>query len=225
MTVISAVLPSLERPAGCLRALDSLRATTAGHDIEIVVVLDEPDTASQTAIEARDDVRALVVSAEYRGWPGRKFCQGYRACRLASDLILTVADDVEFLPGWLEPALALVEDHAVVGLYDGQPRAVGILSLIQRTWIEQEQDGYLCYPWYRVWFGEVERALRARGVGQYALSKRSLINHYHPGIGKGPDDAIYRLASNWHVQDEATFCRRRAAGWPIDEPALEGPPC
>jgi GT2 family glycosyltransferase len=221
--VISAVLPSLDRTAGCLRAIDSLRATTAGHDIEIVVVLDAPDVASQAALAGRADVQALVVGAEYRGWPGRKYNAGYRRCRPESDLLLTVADDVEFLPGWLEPALALSESNAVVGLYDGQPRAVGILSLIQRTWIENEQDGYLCYPWYRVWFGEVERALRADQVWQYALSKRSRIEHYHPGIGKGPDDAIYALASNWHVQDEETFRRRRAAGWPADEPALEGP--
>lgn len=223
--MISAVLPSLERPAGCLRAIDSLRATTAGHDIEIVVVLDAPDVASQEALAGRADVQVLVLGAEYRGWPGRKFCQGYRRCRPESDLILAVTDDVEFLPGWLEPALALAENHAVVGLYDGEPRSVGILSLMQRTWIENEQAGHVGFPWYRVWYGEVEQALRADQMWQYALSRQSRIEHYHPGVGKGPDDAIYALASNWHVQDEATFRRRRAAGWPADEPALDGPPC
>lgn len=222
--MISAVLPSLDRSAGLLRALDSLRATTAGHDIEIVVVLDAPDTDSQSEMRARNDVQTVVVGPEYRGWPGRKYNTGYRCCRPESDLILTVADDVEFLPGWLEPALELAGSHAVVGMYDGQPRAVGILSLIRRTWINDEQAGLLTFPWYRVWFGEVERALRAKEQGQYALSYESRIEHYHPGVGKGPDDDIYRLASNWHRQDEDTFRRRRAAGWPADEPALDGPP-
>ena len=222
--MISAVLPSLERPAGLLRAINSLRATTVGHDIEIVVVLDAPDTASQAAMRERTDVQTLVVGAEYRGWPGRKFNVGYRCCRQESNLILAVSDDIEFMPGWLEPALAFSNTHAVVGLYDGEQRAIGILPLTWRSWIESEQGGFLAFPWYRIWFSEVEQAVRARDAKQYALSKQSRIEHYHPGTGKGPGDAIYDMACNWQTQDEETFRRRRAAGWPADEPALDGPP-
>ena len=217
--MISVVLPSRDRPAGVLRSIHSLLATAPNQEFEIVVVLDEPDAASHEAVRAALPQAAIVtVGADHLGWPGKKFNAGYRATH--GEWVLCATDDIEFKAGWLEGALALAETYSVIGLFSDEPQGHGaaMLFLMRRDYVETVQRGYLAPPFYRVWYSDMEVAQRARALDQYADLQEPALVHHHPGLGRGVDDHIYELAMNYVSQDEATYRRRKAAGYPDPDP-------
>ena len=221
--MISVVLPSRDRPDGLLRSINSLLATMPGQELEIVVVLDEPDAASHEAVRAAalPQVSVVTVGADHLGWPGKKFNAGYRATR--GEWILSATDDIEFKAGWLEGALALAETYSVIGLFSDEPQGHGaaMLFLTRRDYVETVQRGYLAMPFYRIWYSDMEVAERARALDQYADLQEPALTHHHPGLGVGVDDHIYQLATQYVGQDEATYRRRKAAGYPDPDPECE----
>jgi len=156
------------------------------------------------------------VSDAYLGYPGRKFNVGYQ--HTAGEWIVTGTDDIEFLPGWLEDALAIGETYAVVGLHD-QARGTAMLFMLRRDYIDGEQRGRICFPWYHVWYSDIEIMQRAKLLGQYESVQAMSVRHYNSALpGGDPEDNLRRIVSVWASHDEATWKRRKAAGYPDPDP-------
>jgi len=210
---VSIIIPSRDRPAGLLRAIKSLRATQGAHKPEIIVVLDEPDTASQEAMAARDDVQVIVVGPEFLGRPQDKYNVGYQAA--TGDWIVAFADDCEMISDdWIDLCLA-VDKGGFVGLYDGVHHlwSFATLHMASRRYIEEKMDGRLGIPQYHVWWADTEWADRARDNDVFVVCEAARFNHYHPANRTAETDPIYALAGNWREEDERTYTERKKRGW------------
>lgn len=212
---VSIIIPSRDRTAGLVRAIESLRATQGRHQPEIVVVLDGGDEESQRVIAARDDVVMVIAGQgdEYLGRPQDKYNLGYKAA--TGNWIVTFADDCEMVSdNWIDHCLD-VDKGGFVGLYDGvHPSwSFATLHMASRRYIEEQMNGMLGIPAYHVWWADAEWADRARDNGVYVVCEQARFNHYHPANSTGKTDPIYKLAGDWREQDEKTYSRRRKRGW------------
>lgn len=211
---VSIIIPSRDRTAGLQRAIRSLRATAGDqHELEIIVVLDEPDALSQEAMAAEEGVQVIVVGPEYLGRPQDKYNIGYAAS--TGEWIVTFADDCEMISdGWIDNCLA-VNKGGYVGLYDGVhlPWSFATLYMASRQYIDSVMRGQIGLPEYHVWWADSEWADRARDAGAFVICEQARFMHYHPANSTAESDPIYALAGNWREEDERTYARRKKRGW------------
>ena len=67
---VSVVIPTRDRPHLLVRAISSVQAQTV-TDIEIIVVIDGPDTVTEAAMGKAADPRMRVLQLQNRGGPSR----------------------------------------------------------------------------------------------------------------------------------------------------------
>lgn len=219
MTRVSVIIPSRDRAAGLVRAIRSLRATAGDqHELEIIVVLDEPDVTSQEAA-AKEAVQVIIAGPgdAYLGRPQDKYNLGYAAS--TGEWVVTFADDCEMLSdGWIDECLK-VNRGGMVGLSDGgmNPSWACILWMATREYIDTVMRGYFGLPWYNVWWADVEWCHRAQRAGVYAPCTSIKMTHHHQARGFA-DDAIYALARELTPADEDTFTRRAKRNFEDDLP-------
>jgi glycosyltransferase involved in cell wall biosynthesis len=92
---VSVVIPTLGRPELVTRAVRSALAQTVA-DIEVIVVVDGPDDATDTALAAIHDERLRVVALPERGGGSNARNAGARLARAPWTALLD--DDDEWLP-------------------------------------------------------------------------------------------------------------------------------
>lgn len=217
---ISFIIPSRDRPEGLRRAIDSIIATRGQHEVEIVVVLDEPDQASVAAVSSYEDVKVVITGPgdAYLGKPQDKYNLGY--AQTTGDWIVTGADDITFdTPNWIDECLR-INKKGYVGLSDGgqDPNWVCVLVMASRQYIDTVMRGYVGLPWYHVWWADVEWAERARRAGAYAPCTTIKLTHYHWLRGNAASDKIYELAQRLVAEDQVTYTRRAERGFRDDLP-------
>ncbi|MGH3737029.1 MAG: glycosyltransferase family 2 protein [Micromonosporaceae bacterium] len=120
---VSVVIPTYARPALVTRAVRSALAQTLG-DIEVIVVVDGPDDATETALAALGDPRVRVVGLPEQGGAPHARNAGVRAA--AAPWTALLDDDDEWLPDKLAVQLALAGDAPV-------PLPIVSSRLINRT--------------------------------------------------------------------------------------------
>ena len=218
----SVLVPSRDRVRGLSRVIENVLLTTAGHDVEIIPVVDEPDTESIRLVESAGPlVRPVIVDASYLGRPQAKYNAGYTASR--GEWIVTGADDITFdSNSWLDAALN-VNRKGWVGLYDGVHELWAFATLIMATrqYLDTVMKGKVGLEWYHVWFADMEHSARAQQVGAYVVCPDARFTHHHRAYDSAQDDHIYELASTWYVEDDVTFQRRSRKHFPDPEPGFE----
>jgi glycosyltransferase involved in cell wall biosynthesis len=100
--LVSAVIPTIGRPAHVLEAARSALAQTL-QDIEVVVVVDGPDAATAAALGEIDDPRLRVLELPARRGPGGARNAGVAAAR--AEWVAFLDDDDLWLPPKLERQL------------------------------------------------------------------------------------------------------------------------
>jgi glycosyltransferase involved in cell wall biosynthesis len=210
--MISVIIPSRDRPEQLLRAIQNVRDTTPELDVEIIAVVDEPDTVSQEAAY-HAGVRVVVMPPTYvHGNPQQKFQAGYEAA--LGDWIVSGSDDILFAEGWLKAALAW-PNKGYVGLCEDYFKSdLAVLVMASRDYIETVMGGEFGLPYYHVWFSDCEWRDRAIAAGVYTVCPEARFEHLHYLFGKGPRDGVAALSEQFHREDEATYIRRLAAGFP-----------
>src|SRR5215467_957827 len=120
---ISVVIPTFDRPALVMRAVRSTLAQTL-HDIEVIVVVDGPDDATESALATISDPRLRVVTLSDQGGAPNARNVGVREARAPWTAFLD--DDDE----WLPHKLAIQSDLAKTA---GVPMPIVACRLINRT--------------------------------------------------------------------------------------------
>ncbi|HEX8648028.1 MAG TPA: glycosyltransferase family 2 protein, partial [Thermoleophilaceae bacterium] len=105
--VVSAVIPTVARPAHVVAAVRSALAQTL-REIEVVVVVDGPDAATAAALGEVGDPRLRVVELPARGGPGGARNAGVAAAR--GEWVAFLDDDDLWAPRKLELQLAAARE-------------------------------------------------------------------------------------------------------------------
>jgi hypothetical protein len=134
--------------------------------------------------------------------------------------IFITGDDVRFHPGWLDHAqhIAALTGAHVVGTNDwGNPRVMagehGTHLLIRRSYIEEQGaswdgPGVVCHEGYRHNYVDDEIVTVAKQRGVWVSAPGSVVEHFHPMLGKAADDETYRLGAKSAGKDFTTHRNR-----------------
>jgi hypothetical protein len=212
------------RPKMFQQALQSLKETTFGYDIETVAVIDN-DPASARIAE-HYDVDMIDYSPQKRGalWAWNRalsFTEGY--------LLVPAGDDQLFYKNWLKHAIeshrTRVEGYGVVGMndlaYNGNTQ-LATMFLFDRAYCKEVMGGTFAPPMYHYYNIDSEWNEKAKMLGKFYWDERSKVEHLHSAHGKRPVDALdlEKQYAGWMEVDNRTFEDRKARGFPIEWESL-----
>lgn len=205
------LVPVLRRPHRVRPLLDSVeRATPQPHR---VVFIPDPDDVTEIVELEAQQAEFMSVAGNY----SVKINAGIRATD--EPLIFIGADDLDFKPGWLEAAAALLDDRiAVVGTQDlCNPRVIAgqhaTHFLVARWYVEEcgtiDEPGKLLHEGYPHEYTDDELIGTARKRGAWAFAADSVVEHLHPLAGKAPNEGLYLDARRRLAQGRPIYNRRR----------------
>jgi glycosyltransferase involved in cell wall biosynthesis len=219
--IVSILLATMGRPEKAEAFVHGVKATTEGHDVEIVAAIDGPD-------EHADRLRALgcVVdhSPELRG---SSAAWNAALKHATGDLLVLAADDLEWQPGWLDAALAKLAEFpdgwGLVGFNDGHwGPELSTHYLMSRRFVVEVLGGVVAWDCYRHSFNDREANARAQAAGRYAWCEDARVYHRHWIFGDRPQDQTDTRLLGEHGESQRVFDQRAAAGFPNDyEPVVE----
>lgn len=208
------VVPVLRRPHRVAPLMESLRATVDERDATLLFVTDPDDDAEIAEIDRLSGDRM-----DHAGSYAAKVNAAYRAT--SEPLIFLAADDVEFLPGWLDAAAARMERRGVgvVGTNDlSNPRVVAgrhaTHSLVAREYADArgtiDRRREVLHEGYRHNFCDDELLGTARRRQAYAWARDSHVRHLHPNFHPAVvRDEVYEIGQAAFEADRAVYQRRR----------------
>lgn len=222
MDSIAVLLPTLNRPAGLKRVLESLRATTP--EGTAIMVATDPDDAQAREIAETYEAYHCTCNEARRG-PAYGWNTALSAIPHKMIYVLG-ADDLIFNTGWYETSLKALEyrlnGSGLVGFNDERKNGDeknATHYLMSRDFIIHYHGGVMAVPHYRSWGVDPETCERARRAGKYYWCKDVSVTHDWHGYDKDADET-YRLARPTWNADLELYEKRRVAGFPDDFPAV-----
>jgi GT2 family glycosyltransferase len=210
--VIAALIPTLHRPAGLWRVLQSLEDTAP--DVVRVVATDKDDrTAREIALTFNC---TIAVCRDNRGGCAHAWNTALMAYPDA-DIYVLGADDAIFTAGWLEAALRALDDIGGDGLigFNGQWKdsVMSFHYLMTRKFMIEHHGGVAAVPHYFTWGVDTEACKRAMRAGKYKKAMDAIVLH----DWQGPDgDETYRMGAERRRETKKIYGGRAKHGFPDD---------
>ncbi len=214
---IVVVVPVYRRPHRIQPLLASFNASNS--EARLLFVASPEDKEELVALDGHDH---LVMEGRRRSgdWAA-KINHGYR--NSTEDWIVCCGDDVHFHPRWDHHILlkAQLTGARVIGTSDMNPAAdrKGIYSphpAIHRSYADQlgtvDGPGLIMCEQYDHNFPDRELAATAIQRGEWAFSRRAVLEHLHPAFSTMPTDATYKLGARQFGRDSRLF-RQRTRLW------------
>ena len=212
---VSVIIPSRGRPEQLRCCIRGLLATTRNHNVEVIAVIDQcPESAA-----ALQGMPVKVLSnSEHQGATA---CWNQGSLVATGKILVLGADDLVFFKGWLDAALATLEEmggSGMVGFNDGitPEHAFSPHHMMTRDFIARYMNGCFVIPCYKHQYVDLEATARARRAGKYKWCEGAYVEHRHHAHGLADIDEVYRLGNSYKEADREVFLARQAAGWPND---------
>jgi hypothetical protein len=217
------IVPSRGRPDR-LAAMLAATLGLSGMDTDVAVCLDDDDVPPYEQVSLDTDMRVSWHAGPrdtVAGWTNTVAAAQagyYRALASLSD------DHVPRTPGWDRLLLGAIDGMGGTGFAYGDdllqgeiiPTAVVVSSDIVRAL------GWMCEPAHRhYWIDNVWKDL-GQGAGCLAYVPGVVIEHCHPGVGKGAWDATYAAEAARDGEDEAAYREWRAGRMAGDVATVAG---
>lgn len=214
--VIAALIPTLHRPAGLWRVLQSLEDTAP--DVVRVVARDLDDEPARVIAQAFDCTIATCDAPRLgcaHAW--NTALKAYPA----ADIYVLGADDAIFTPGWLNAALKALEKiggSGLVGFYaEWKQTEYSFHYLMTRDFMIEHHGGVAAVPHYFTWGVDTEACQRAMRAGKYIKAMDAIVLH----DWRGPHgDATYQMGAAHRAETKAMYSRRERLGFPDDFPSI-----
>ena len=210
---VAIIVPMLGRPHRVAPLLESIeQATPEPHRVVFVCTPGDP---AEEAVHA-SGYRPLLVGYQKRGDYARKIQAGIAATD--EPLLFTGADDLQFHPGWLPAAAALMSGPVgVVGTNDLCNARVmrgehATHFLVARWYVKVgtiDEPGILFHHGYRHEYVDDELVGTAKRRGAWAFAADSHVEHLHPMGGKVPTDPLYDKQRQRMMSSKPTYDRRK----------------
>lgn len=219
--MISFILPSWNRVLDLVWSIENIQKTTRGHEIEIVVVLNEQDEESQATIKDLNNPiikQVIVPKSVPNGRPHRCWQLGYDVA--GGDWVVQIADDVRFEPGWLDAAMNCSNQGFVAFC---EPRWGDLLSIhwmATKEYISTVMGGYFGLTYYYTSWSDNEVKDRAHLANRHTFCANARFVHLNRAAMGRELDIYARIASQYTKQDKATFYARKEAGYPVKWPEV-----
>lgn len=212
------LLPVLYRPENLRCALQSLKETAP--DVGVVVAIEADDDKSKWV--GRSYNATVAICSEYRAGCARAWNTALAATPGNAWVYVLGADDVIFLPGWIEAAekaLQRLGGSGLIGLRDNRKneKYPATHYAMTKDYLIQHNGGVMACPHYVLEGVDVEAIERAKCASKYALTDEVCIEHNWNG--HKPDW--------WFLERQQKGNRmrrlleeRRKAQWPDDFQAV-----
>lgn len=215
---IAALIPTLHRPAGLWRVVQSLEETAP--NVIRVVATDPDDRTAREIAQVFDCVTA--VCDDNRLGCAHAWNTALRAYPDADAYVLG-ADDAIFTAGWLEAALKALQKElkgsGLVGFNANWKKTdYSFFYLMTRDFIIEHHGGVAAVPHYFTWGLDTEACERAMRVGKYYKALDAVVLH----DWQGPyGDETYRMGRARRAETKELYKRREELGFPNDfEPII-----
>jgi Glycosyltransferase like family 2 len=215
--VIAILVPVLGRPHEVAPLLESIAVTKEEHT---VYFLCSPNDRKQIAACEASDAEVIVVP--FRPGPAdfaRKINYGFDVTE--EPWLFQAADDIRFSPDWERQALAVATAKrvGVIGTNDlGNPLVIrgrtSTHTLFERKYIEEygggtvDGSGRVFCELYDHQYVDSEFIQTAQMRKQWAFSRGSVVEHFHPHWGKAQMDNTYKKAMRATVKDRGLYQKR-----------------
>lgn len=212
---VSILLATMGRPEKARPFVEGVRATTRGHDVEIVVAVDGPE-------EDADLYRELGCVVDHHPEPrGCSRAWNHALSWSTGDPVVLAADDLEWGAGWLDAALSTLSEFpggwGLVGLNDGHwGEELSTHYLMSRRFVNEILGGVIAWEAYSHSYNDREANARARAAGRYAWCEGAHVHHRHWLFGERPQDATDTRLLGLHPESARAFEQREAAGFPAE---------
>ena len=216
------LIPACHRPAGLRRAIESLFRTAP--DIGLVVATDPTDQQGRDICADYEGVYVTINNEDYCG-AARAWNNTLAAAPRTALAYVLGADDLVFLPGWLDETLWVLEHElggsGYVGLFPGgDPRVFDDIRysqhyLMTRDFVILHNGGVMACPHYWSYGLDNETAWRAHYAWRYGETRRQVVDHVWMGRAPNPDKA-YTLSDQHRATDKAMYFKRREQRFPDD---------
>ena len=225
---LSVLIASMNRKVALGKLLWRLIETTKGHEIEIIVAVDE-DVNTVQSLVGYPFVSTLIFNQKRHG---ALACWNQALALSTGDMLFPCGDDQWPHMGWLDRALAVHRNklggYGCVGFNDLMHAPTGpahepvtMTTLIfDRRFCKEVFGGVVAIPCYKYLCVDCELNDRARAVGKLAWCEDAIVEHLHPANGKRQRDALDDEHAQWAEQDRALYEARKAAGFPNDFKAV-----
>lgn len=216
----SLCMPTRGRAEQAARAIENAFETTAGHDVQMIVV-SHPDLDAIRLLPPLQDQypKCKVLFRDctaIEGW-------NVAASRATGDWLKVWDDDLWAMPGWLDAVER--KWHAVgspniayIGLWDRHhevPHSLYTRAIGTRKFFTEVCGGVLTIPSYASWYDDKEKFDRATAAGCAYYCREAIIEHRHPAYGF-PSDATYELGAQRHGNDGHVYQSRKSSGFAND---------
>lgn len=218
---IAILIPTIYRPDGLRRSLQSLKDTTKHIDNHIIhaIVAAEDDDVDALEIAYEYDAQFCVCD-EYRGGPAYGWNTALKNA-MDYDAYFTGSDDIEFTNGWLDEVLRVLHDElngsGLVGINDGRWNKAMVNKmcathyLMTRDFIIEHMGGVAAQPFYHADFTDMEACARARRVNKFAWAEKAIVKHHW----KGPHgDLGYENATKQRPKMKPLYEERKRLNFP-----------
>lgn len=217
---ISIIIPTYCRPTQVRDYTAQLIRTVEKFDTEIIVVAEVNENALSL-------VKALPVTTMFhKDWRGSMANWNIGAELATGDVLVLGSDDLWYMDNWLDNALAQMEaeDCCYCGINDLlgsiHPDCDPTHWVITRQGIIDHCGGCIMPPVYTMTYGDNEIAARLRRAEQFTWCEQAMVDHRHVAAGKAKMDRAYMNMQRYLRQDQITFEKRKAAGFPDDYGAV-----
>jgi hypothetical protein len=128
--------------------------------------------------------------------------------------LFCAADDVKFHPGWLTAAHKCMTGVEGVVMVNDMKNPQGTNPLVSRHYIDTEsgcvdEPRVIIHPGYAHAYSDTELIYTAMSRGRHAYCPESVVEHLHPGAGKGEWDAVYAVGQASMAPGFALFQSRQ----------------
>lgn len=195
--------------------LDNITSMARHDDYHILITADTDDETMFNK-EVNERINAYPNTTVLYGTSTSKVNAINRDMQLYTDwdILINMSDDMEFImPGF---DTAILNDYAKFPVGDvflhypdqAAGAALCTMSIMDKQYYDR--DGYIYHPDYKSLFCDNEAQEVAKLRGRYIFIKRRLFNHNHPAWGLAPMDALMVHTESFHLEDKATFERRKS---------------